>query len=105
VGVPMLPVVAGRRRTLDQILAYTVVLVAASLLPFLLGEAGATYGVLALGLGVAFVGYAVRLRRSNRDVLAMRTFRYSILYLFLLFAALVADRAAQDLLPQLLGWR
>jgi protoheme IX farnesyltransferase len=100
----MLPVVAGRRRTLDQILAYTVVLVAASLLPFLLGEAGAVYGALALGLGGAFVGYAVRLRRTDRDVLAMRTFRYSIFYLFLLFAALVADRAVQDLLLTP-GWR
>jgi heme o synthase len=103
VGVPMLPVVAGRRRTLDQILAYTIVLVAVSLLPVPMGEAGAVYGALALGLGGVFLGYAVRLRRTDRDVLAMRTFRYSIFYLFLLFAALVADRAVQDLLLAA-GW-
>jgi protoheme IX farnesyltransferase len=97
VGVPMLPVVAGRRRTLDHILAYTVVLVVVTLLPSALGEAGLVYGAAAAVLGVTFVGYAVRLWREDRDVLAMRTFRFSIFYLFLLFAALVADRVVHDL--------
>jgi heme o synthase len=96
--VPMLPVVAGRRVTLNHILAYTLVLVAVTLLPTATGEAGLVYGVLALALGGAFVAYAVRLWREDRDVLAMRTFRFSIFYLFLLFAGLVADRAVQDLL-------
>jgi protoheme IX farnesyltransferase len=98
VGVPMLPVVAGRRVTLNHILAYTLVLVAVTLLPTATGEAGLVYGILALALGSTFVAYAVRLWREDRDVLAMRTFRFSIFYLFLLFAGLVADRAVQDLL-------
>jgi protoheme IX farnesyltransferase len=98
VGVPMLPVVAGRRRTLDQILAYTAVLVAASLAPVALGLAGALYGAVALGLGAMFLTLAWRLWRQDRDVVAMRTFRFSILYLFLLFAGLVVDRLAHDLL-------
>jgi protoheme IX farnesyltransferase len=97
VGVPMLPVVAGRRVTLNHILAYTLVLVAVTLLPTIAGEAGLIYGALALALGGTFVAHALRLWREDRDVLAMRTFRFSIFYLFLLFAGLVADRAVQDL--------
>jgi protoheme IX farnesyltransferase len=97
VGVPMLPVVAGRRATLNHILAYTLVLVAVTLLPTIAGEAGLIYGALALALGGTFVAHALRLWREDRDVLAMRTFRFSIFYLFLLFAGLVADRAVQDL--------
>ncbi len=97
VGVPMLPVVAGRRSTLRHILAYTVVLVAVSLLPTALGLAGLTYGAAALALGLVFLGYAFRLWREDRDLLAMRTFRYSIFYLFLLFGAFALDRAVQGL--------
>jgi heme o synthase len=97
VGVPMLPVVAGRRCTLHHILAYTVVLVLVSLLPTALGLAGLAYGAAALALGLVFLWYAVRLWREDRDLLAMRTFRYSIFYLFLLFGALALDRAVQDL--------
>jgi protoheme IX farnesyltransferase len=99
VGVPMLPVVAGRRRTLDYILGYTVVLVAVSLLPAILGEAGAVYAVIAAALGGVFIAHAVQLWRRDQDRLAMRTFRFSILYLFLLYAGLVADRAISGLLP------
>ena len=54
--------------------------------------------VIAFGLGAVFLGYAVRLWRQDRDLLAMRTFRYSIVYLFALFAGLALDRAVQDLL-------
>jgi heme o synthase len=97
VGVPMLPVVAGRRATQNQILAYTVLLVAATLLPLATGEVGLVYGAVALGLGGVFLGYALRLWRRDRDILAMRTFRFSILYLFVLFSGLVADRLVQDL--------
>jgi protoheme IX farnesyltransferase len=92
-GVPMLPVVAGRRRTLNEILVYTVLMVAVSLLPALLGLAGPTYGVAAAVLGAVFLGYAIRLRRDGRDLLAMRTFRWSIVYLFLLFGAFAVDHA------------
>ena len=98
VGVPMLPVVAGRRSTLHHILAYTVVLVVVSLLPTAFGLAGPLYALIAFGLGAVFLGYAVRLWRQDRDLLAMRTFRYSIVYLFALFAGLALDRAVQDLL-------
>ena len=97
VGVPMLPVVSGRRSTLRQILAYTVLLVLVSLLPTALGLVGLTYGFSALVLGLVFLAYAVRLWRQDRDLLAMRTFRYSIFYLFLLFGAFALDRAVQDL--------
>lgn len=98
VGVPMLPVVAGRRRTLDHILIYTLVLVAVSLLPPMLGEAGLVYALVALILGGLFVVYAVRLWRHDRDLVAMRTFKFSIAYLFILFSGLAADRLVQDLL-------
>ena len=98
VSVPMLPVVAGRRSTLNHILIYTVVLVAVSLVPVALGQAGIVYALAAIGLGGAFVAYAYRLWRQDRDLLAMRTFRYSIIYLFALFTALAVDRAVQDLL-------
>jgi protoheme IX farnesyltransferase len=97
VGVPMLPVVSGRRSTLRQILAYTVLLVLVSLSPTALGLVGVTYGLSALVLGLVFLAYAVRLWRQDRDLLAMRTFRYSIFYLFLLFGAFALDRAVQDL--------
>ncbi len=97
VGVPMLPVVAGRRRTLREILIYTVVLVAVSLLPGLLGLVGLTYLVAAAALGAIFLGYAVRLWREDRDTLAMRTFRWSIFYLFLLFGAFALDHVVHVL--------
>ena len=92
VGVPMLPVVAGRRVTLNNILAYTGLVVAASLVPLISGDLGVVYGVAALGLGGLFLARALTLWRKGSDVLAMRAFRVSIVYLFLLFAAMVADR-------------
>jgi protoheme IX farnesyltransferase len=96
VGVPMLPVVAGRASTLRHILGYTAVMFLVSLLPTLLGLAGLTYGAAALVLGTVFLVYSWRLWREDRDLIAMRTFRYSIFYLFLLFGAFAVDRAVQD---------
>jgi len=93
VGVPMLPVVAGPEKTRQHVLAYTAVLVAVSLLPFALGQAGALYGLAALALGGGFLSYAIRLWRDRTQRTATRTFRYSIVYLFGLFAALVVDKA------------
>ncbi|SNB65130.1 protoheme IX farnesyltransferase [Arboricoccus pini] len=93
VGVPMLPVVAGRPTTLNHILVYTLIVVAVSLVPVGSGDLGLIYGACATLLGATFVGYAWRLWRRDSDVIAMRMFRFSILYLFLLFAAMVADRA------------
>ncbi len=98
VGVPMLPVVAGRAATRRHILAYAAIVSATSLAPCLTGDLGRLYGGAAILLGLGFLGYAHRLWRDDSDVTAMRLFRFSILYLFALFAAMVADRAAADLL-------
>ena len=98
VGVPMLPVVAGEAATRRQILAYTLLLVAVSLLPTVIGAAGPVYLVLALGLGGVFLHHAWRLWRDGGDRRAMATFKFSIFYLFALFLALVVDHAAQGAL-------
>jgi protoheme IX farnesyltransferase len=90
-GLPMLPVTHGRKFTLLQVLLYTVILVACSLLPFIYGMSGAIYLAGAVILGGVFLGYAVRLYLHYSDALAKRTFRYSILYLAALFAALLVD--------------
>jgi protoheme IX farnesyltransferase len=92
VGVPMLPVVAGTETTRRHIQAYTLILLPISLLPWALGVAGNAYGLAALGLGVGFVNRALRLRRERTQRAAMRTFRFSIVYLFGLLLALVVDR-------------
>jgi protoheme IX farnesyltransferase len=93
VGVPMLPVVAGVERTRVHVLVYTLVLVPISLLPWALGVAGNAYGLAALILGAGFLGHALRLWRERSERAAMRTFRYSIVYLFVLLSALVVDKA------------
>jgi protoheme IX farnesyltransferase len=93
VGVPMLPVVAGPEKTRQHILGYALALVAVSLLPWGLGLAGTLYALAALGLGAGFLGHAVRLWRDRSQRTATRTFRFSIVYLFALFFALVADKA------------
>lgn len=90
-GIPMLPVVSGRKATSQQILLYALLTVGASFLPCVSGELGPLYGAIALVLGARFVFLAVRVLRSGSDVLANRLFRYSIVYLFALFAAMLAD--------------
>jgi protoheme IX farnesyltransferase len=94
VGVPMLPVVRGRRTTLDHILAYTGLVVTVSLVPVVSGDLGLVYGAAALAVGGLFLSRAFQLWRTASDVMAMRTFKVSILYLYLLFAAMVVDRVA-----------
>jgi protoheme IX farnesyltransferase len=89
-NVPMLPVVAGVKSTKQHILVYSVLLVAASL-SLMLAGAGMLYGVAAALLGANFLRHAQRVYRSDEPKLAMRMFGYSILYLFLLFGALLAD--------------
>jgi len=96
-GVPMLPVVAGERSTRLQIGLYTLPMVAAAILPWPLGLAGALYGWSAVALNAIFLGLAaqVALRSSVADdamVPEKRLFKYSIFYLFLMFGALVVDR-------------
>ncbi len=90
-GVPMLPVVAGPAATKRQILYYTVAMVATSLAPTLLGFASWIYGAVAVVLGGVFIFYALRLQRRERPGDARGLFGYSILYLFLLFAAYAGD--------------
>ena len=95
--LPMLPVTHGVRYTQVMIVLYTVALVAVTLLPFALRMSGWPYLVAALGLGGWFIGYAVRLYRHYSDALARAMFRYSIVYLAALFAALLVDNYASAL--------
>ncbi|MER8571330.1 heme o synthase [Mesorhizobium sp. M1409] len=98
-GVPMLPVVAGRAATTRQILIYCALLSAASVLPWVLGFAGPVYGAAAIGCGANLVALAIRLRSSDDADrrTPRRLFAFSILYLFVLFAALLIDHADQPL--------
>ncbi|MFK4812948.1 heme o synthase [Devosia sp. ZW T5_3] len=94
-GVPMMPNVAGEASTKFQILAYTALLAASSLLPSWLGFAGTIYSVVAVITGASFLFLAWRLYRTNEDVpmrkAARIVFNYSLSYLFVLFFALLAD--------------
>src|SRR6266536_3890376 len=94
-GLPMLPVVAGTAETKRQILIYSVLLVPISILPWALGFAGAIYGATAGMSGATIILLALQLRRSSdaEKRPARRLFAFSILYLFLLFATLLADAA------------
>jgi protoheme IX farnesyltransferase len=92
-GVPMLPVIAGRGETKRHILIYSVLLAPVSLLPWVMGFAGTIYGATALVGGMLLVALAVQLRRSrvSERRVANRLFGFSILYLFVLFAALLSS--------------
>ena len=90
-GLPMLPVTHGNQFTRLQVLLYTWVLFAATLLPFIHGMSGVIYLAAALVLGGMFIVYAWRLWRNYSDALARETFRFSIWHLSLLFAALLLD--------------
>ena len=92
-GVPMLPVVAGRRATAWQMLAYTAVLLPVTLLPCVIGLSGAVYGAGALALGLIFMAFAVRVVRDTGERSARRMFPFSILYLFLIFVLLLVDQS------------
>jgi protoheme IX farnesyltransferase len=90
-GLPMLPVTHGAKFTRLHLLLYTVLLFGCTLLPFATGMSGPLYLVAALILGILFIAYAVRIYTHYSDQLARQTFRFSILYLALLFAALLLD--------------
>jgi protoheme IX farnesyltransferase len=90
-GVPMLPVTHGKPYTRLQVLLYTLILFAVSLLPFAIGMSGVAYLAAAAVLGGLFVAYALRLYFAYSDRLAQSTFRYSIVYLAALFTALLVD--------------
>ncbi len=95
-GVPMLPVVAGPRETKRQMLIYTLVLAPVALVPTLLHSVGWLYGTVAIVLGLVFIAHAVVVWRTADDDsahgAARRMFKFSLLYLALLFAALPLDR-------------
>ena len=90
-GLPMLPVTHGRHFTQLQVLLYTFILIICTLLPFIYGMSGMLYLISALLLGVMFLGYAIGLYKRYSDALARKTFRFSIVYLALIFAALLVD--------------
>jgi protoheme IX farnesyltransferase len=93
-GVPMLPVVHGERRTKFEMLAYTLILLPLTIMPAFFGALGAFYGVAALLLGLRLLWYCVRLlRESVSTPVAWQMYRYSLLYLALLFVAMGVDRA------------
>ncbi len=90
-GLPMLPVTHGSEFTRLQMLLYTLVLFAACLMPFVMRMSGPVYLVAAVVLSVGFCGYALALWRNYSDALARKTFRFSLIHLSLLFAALLMD--------------
>jgi len=100
-GIPMMPVVHGEKATRHQILAYSLFMVPLAAAPWYLGTAGLVYGITSLVLTGLFAALAVPvgLRTSSQDDTMKpekRLFAYSILYLFVLFGALVADRLLQN---------
>ena len=90
-GLPMLPVTHGSEFTRLQILLYTCVLFAACLMPFMMRMSGWFYLASAIALSIGFCGYAWALWRNYSDALARKTFRFSLIHLSLLFAALLID--------------
>jgi protoheme IX farnesyltransferase len=110
-NVPMLPVVAGARETRRQIFIYTLVLLPVTLAPWLIGFSGIVYAASAVALGAYFLACVIQVARDRQDAdgvsltndrPARRAFKYSILYLFLLFGAFAADRLAGPI--SLSGW-
>jgi protoheme IX farnesyltransferase len=93
--VPMLPVVRGERETQTQILFYTVALVAVTIVVYAAGLLGALYVLAAAVLGTLFIWYAVWLYRTATREAARGLFKYSVLYLSLLFGAMVLDRVVR----------
>jgi protoheme IX farnesyltransferase len=91
VGIPMLPVTHGIPHTRLQIVLYTILLILSTLLPVLTGMSGLIYLVAAIALNGRFLYFVLALQRGVRPDLPMRTFKFSITYLMLLFAALIAD--------------
>ncbi len=91
-GVPMLPVVKGEAATRRQIILYSVILVAFTLMPVLTGFLGALYAATAVVIGTAFLVLAIRLLREPSRQAALRLYLWSLIYLAVLFCAMAADR-------------
>ena len=96
-GVPMLPVVSGIGDTKRQILLYTALLLPVSLVPWWIGMTGWAWAALSGALGVMFLGLAVQVWFDKTDRAPRRMFRFSLLYLFLLFSGLIADSLIRPL--------
>jgi protoheme IX farnesyltransferase len=90
-GLPMLPVTHGEQFTRLHVLLYTIILTAVTLLPFATRMSGMIYLLSTIVLDAIFLWYAWRIYRDYSDALAQKTFRYSIIYLTALFAALLVD--------------
>lgn len=90
-GLPMLPITHGLKFTQFHILLYTIALLATTMLPFAVGMSGLIYLASAVVLGLIFLWYAWQIYRRYTDLLARKTFTFSIIYLSLLFAALLVD--------------
>ncbi|CCD37725.1 Heme O synthase, protoheme IX farnesyltransferase COX10-CtaB [Candidatus Paraburkholderia kirkii UZHbot1] len=90
-GLPMLPITHGEKYTLLNIFLYALVLFAVTLMPYISGMSGVVYLASAIALGAGFIGYAWKMYRDYSDALGRKTFCYSIVYLSLLFGALLVD--------------
>ncbi len=90
-GLPMLPVTHGSKLTRLHILLYTIALLATTMLPYVIRMSGVIYLASAIALGLVFLAYAIGLYREYSEALARKTFKFSILYLSLLFIALLVD--------------
>jgi protoheme IX farnesyltransferase len=97
-GLPMLPITHGEKYTLLNIFLYTLVLFAVTLMPYISGMSGVVYLASAIALGAGFIGYAWKMYRDYSDALARKTFRYSIVYLSLLFGALLVDHYVRSVI-------
>ena len=98
VGIPMLPVTHGENYTKLHILLYTLILLAISIFPYLIEMSGEIYLVAALLLGARFVQWSIRMLNNSVKHAAIKTFKYSISYLMLLFLALLVDHFAKPFL-------
>ncbi|HKR39764.1 MAG TPA: UbiA family prenyltransferase, partial [Paraburkholderia sp.] len=97
-GLPMLPNTHGEKYTRLHILLYTVILFAVTLMPYISGMSGVLYLASAVLLGAVFLAYAWKIYVEYSDALARKTFRYSIVYLSLLFVALLVDHYVHALI-------
>jgi len=102
--IPMLPVTHGERYTKIHILLYTLILFAVSLLPFATGMLHLIYLTGALILGLIFIGYAIMMLMSEKPGTGMATFRYSIVYLMLLFGLMLVDHYTFPLTGHMVGF-
>jgi heme o synthase len=90
-GVPMMPVIAGATHTKRLMMGYTILLIATTLLLPFFGTVGLTYGLCSAALGLVFAYYVYKVMYDDTDKWARKTFRYSILYLFVLFTVMMID--------------